>query len=83
MERENNDNGTLLRLAVWMTYSARSTLDRIAVIILPISAFVAAGFEHSVENMYFIPAASLPPSCNRQTCREHLQRLGMSRRKWD
>jgi formate transporter len=47
----------LVCLAVWMTYSARSTLDRIAVIILPISAFVAAGFEHSVANMYFIPVA--------------------------
>jgi formate/nitrite transporter len=45
----------LVCLAVWMSYSARSTLDKIAVIIFPISAFVAAGFEHSVANMYFIP----------------------------
>ncbi|HEY5902855.1 MAG TPA: formate transporter FocA [Anaerolineales bacterium] len=47
----------LVCLAVWMSYSARSTLDKIAVIIFPISAFVAAGFEHSVANMYFIPYA--------------------------
>jgi formate/nitrite transporter len=45
----------LVCLAVWMSYSARSTWDKIAVIIFPISAFVAAGFEHSVANMYFIP----------------------------
>jgi formate/nitrite transporter len=45
----------LVCLAVWMTFSARSTTDRIAAIIFPISAFVAAGFEHSVANMYFIP----------------------------
>jgi formate transporter len=45
----------LVCLAVWMTYSARSTLDKIAAIIFPISAFVAAGFEHSIANMYFIP----------------------------
>lgn len=45
----------LVCLAVWMTFSARSTLDKIAVIIFPITAFVAAGFEHSVANMYFIP----------------------------
>ena len=45
----------LVCLAVWMTYSARTTVDRIAAIILPITAFVAAGFEHSVANMYFIP----------------------------
>ena len=42
-------------LAVWMTYSARSVTDKILAIIFPISGFVAAGFEHSVANMYFIP----------------------------
>jgi formate transporter len=47
----------LVCLAVWLTYSARSTIDKIAAIIFPITAFVAAGFEHSVANMYFIPYA--------------------------
>jgi len=42
-------------LAVWMSYSARSVTDKILAIIFPISGFVAAGFEHSVANMYFIP----------------------------
>ena len=50
---------TLVCLAVWMSFSARSTIDRIAAIIFPISAFVAAGFEHSVANMYFIPIGLL------------------------
>jgi len=45
----------LVCLAVWLTFSARSTTDRILAIIPPITAFVAAGFEHSVANMYFIP----------------------------
>jgi formate transporter len=45
----------LVCLAVWMTYSSRSTIDKIAAILFPITAFVAAGFEHSVANMYFIP----------------------------
>ena len=45
----------LVCLAVWLTYSARSTTDKILAIIFPITAFVAAGFEHSVANMYFIP----------------------------
>jgi formate/nitrite transporter len=49
----------LVCLAVWMTYSARSTIDKIAAIIFPISAFVAASFEHSVANMYFIPIGLL------------------------
>lgn len=47
----------LVCLAVWLTYSARSTLDKIAAIIFPITAFVAVGFEHSIANMYFIPYA--------------------------
>ncbi len=47
----------LVCLAVWLCYSARTTTDRILSIIPPIAAFVAAGFEHSVANMYFIPVA--------------------------
>jgi formate transporter len=47
----------LVCLAVWLTYSGRSATDKILAIIFPISAFVAAGFEHSVANMYFIPYA--------------------------
>lgn len=46
---------TLVCLAVWLCLSARSTTDKILSIIPPIAAFVAAGFEHSIANMYFIP----------------------------
>jgi len=46
----------LVCLAIWMSFSTRSVADRILAVIFPISAFVAAGFEHSVANMYFIPA---------------------------
>jgi formate transporter len=47
----------LVCMAIWLCFSARSTTDKILSIIPPISAFVAAGFEHSVANMYFIPVA--------------------------
>ena len=47
----------LVCMAVWLTYSARSTGDKILAIIPPITAFVAAGLEHSVANMYLIPIA--------------------------
>ena len=49
----------LVCMAIWLTYSAHSTLDKIVAIIFPITAFVAAGFEHSIANMYFIPYALL------------------------
>ena len=45
----------LVCLGVWMCYSARTTVDRIFTIVPPITAFVAAGFEHSIANIYFIP----------------------------
>jgi len=45
----------LVCLAVWMCYSARTTIDRVVTIVPPITAFVAAGFEHSIANVYFIP----------------------------
>jgi formate/nitrite transporter len=45
----------LVCLAVWLCYSARTTADKILAIVPPIAAFVAAGFEHSVANMYFVP----------------------------
>jgi formate transporter len=49
----------LVCLAVWLCQSARSTTDKILAIVFPISAFVAAGFEHSIANMYFIPIGLL------------------------
>jgi formate transporter FocA len=49
----------LVCLAVWLAIGARSVTDKILAIIFPISAFVAAGFEHSIANMYFIPTGLL------------------------
>lgn len=49
----------LVCLAVWLSFSARTTTDRILAVVPPISAFVAAGFEHSIANMYFVPLGIL------------------------
>jgi len=45
----------LVCLAVWMCFGARSITDKVMVIVPPIAAFVAAGFEHCVANMYLLP----------------------------
>jgi formate/nitrite transporter len=45
----------LVCLAVWLATGGRSVVDKVAAIVFPVSAFVAAGFEHSIANMYFIP----------------------------
>lgn len=45
----------LVCLAVWMSFAARSVADKVMVIVPPIAAFVAVGFEHSIANLYFLP----------------------------
>ena len=45
----------LVCLAVWMCFSARTSIDRVVTVIPPIAAFAAAGFEHCIANIYFIP----------------------------
>lgn len=47
----------LVCLAVWMSFGAHSTTDKVMVIVPPIAAFVAAGFEHSIANLYLLPHA--------------------------
>jgi len=49
----------LVCMAVWMALAGRSVFDKVVAIIFPISAFVAAGFEHSIANMYIIPMGML------------------------
>jgi formate transporter len=49
----------LVCLAIWLSYSTKSIAGKIIAMIFPITAFVTAGFEHSVANMYFVPMAWL------------------------
>ena len=49
---------TFVCLAVWLCVAAHSVSGKILAILFPITAFVALGFEHSVANMYLIPAGA-------------------------
>jgi formate/nitrite transporter len=49
----------LVCMAVWMSFAGRSVVDKAVAIVFPVTAFVAAGFEHSIANMYFFPLAML------------------------
>jgi formate/nitrite transporter len=49
----------LVCLAVWMAMAGRTLVDKAVAVIGPVVAFVAAGFEHSIANMYFLPQAWL------------------------
>jgi formate/nitrite transporter len=43
-------------LAVWMAIAAKDIVSKVFAIWFPIMLFVMSGFEHSIANMYFIPA---------------------------
>ena len=49
----------LVCLAVWLAASGCSLIDKDLAAIFPVTAFVTAGFEHSIANMYFIPLGLL------------------------
>jgi formate transporter len=49
----------LVCLAVWLCFSAKDVTGKIMAILFPVTAFVAAGFEHSIANMYFVPLGIL------------------------
>lgn len=44
-------------MAVWMSYSGRSLMDKMFAMVLPVAMFVASGFEHSIANMFLVPMA--------------------------
>jgi len=72
----------LVCLAVWLGYSARTTADRVLAIVPPISAFVAAGFEHSVANMYFVPYAIFVAALDPDWIRAHAPVVGAAAPTW-
>ena len=45
----------LVCLAVWIGYAGRTIVDKFFAVLLPITAFVACGFEHCVANMFLLP----------------------------
>ena len=49
----------LVCMAVWMAFAGRSVVDKAVAVVFPVTAFVAAGFEHSIANLYLFPLAML------------------------
>ena len=49
----------LVCLAVWVSFGAEEQAGKILGLFFPTMAFVLSGFEHSIANMYFIPAGMM------------------------
>ncbi len=46
----------LVCMAVWISYGAKDMTGKLLACFFPIWLFITSGFEHSVANMYYIPA---------------------------
>ena len=67
----------LVCMAVWMAMAGRSVIDKVIAIIFPITAFVAAGFEHSIANMYVMQLALIIQYAEPATAGNALSVAGM------
>jgi len=43
-------------VAVWMSFGGKTLTDKMLAMVLPVGMFVASGFEHSIANMFMVPA---------------------------
>lgn len=59
-------------LGVWMSYSGRSVIDKMAACLFPVGLFISCGFEHSIANMFMIPIGIL---CNQMASPEVIEKL--------
>lgn len=49
----------LVTLAIWLSLAAKDITGKILGIFFPIWLFITSGFEHSIANMYYVPAGIL------------------------
>lgn len=49
----------LVCIAVWMSFAPKTVSGKLLAVFFPIMAFVISGFEHSVANMFYLPAGIL------------------------
>lgn len=49
----------LICIAVWMSFSAKSVEGKILAVFFPVMCFVICGFEHSIADMFYVPAGIL------------------------
>jgi len=49
----------LVCIAIWTSFASRGPAGKIMIVFFVISLFVISGFEHSIANMYYVPAGIL------------------------
>ena len=72
----------LVCLAVWMCFGAKSMIGKIFAIFFPIWLFITSGFEHSVANMYYIPAGILAKTNAAWAAASHVKPEVLAQLNW-
>ncbi|MCB8814878.1 formate/nitrite transporter family protein [Desulfosporosinus shakirovi] len=72
----------LVCLAVWMAYGAKDMVGKILAIFFPIWLFITSGFEHSIANMYYIPAGILAKANPSWVAESHLTPQVLASLNW-
>jgi len=73
----------LVCLAVWMAYGAKDMVGKIFAIFFPIWLFITSGFEHSIANMYYIPAGILAKANPSWVIESHLAPAALANLNWE
>ena len=72
----------LVCLAVWMAYGAKDMVGKIFAIFFPIWLFITSGFEHSIANMYYIPAGIWAKANPSWVAEAHLTPAALANLNW-
>lgn len=72
----------LVCLAVWMSFGSDSQVGKMLSAFFPVTLFVLSGFEHSIANMYYVPAGILAKSIPEYLAATGLDQAALSSLTW-
>lgn len=72
----------LVCLAVWMSFGSDSQVGKMLCAFFPVMLFVLSGFEHSIANMYYIPAGILAKSIPEYVAATGLDQAALNSLNW-
>ena len=72
----------LVCLAVWMSFGSDSQVGKMLCAFFPVMLFVLSGFEHSIANMYYIPAGILAKSIPEYVAATGLDQAALNGLNW-
>jgi len=72
----------LVCLAVWVSFAAKDVISKFFTCFFVIGLFVISGFEHSIANMYYIPAGILAKGNEVWATASGISAEGLSRLNW-